>query len=438
MKKIVSLFIRQNNLISPGDRVVCGLSGGADSCAMVSLLHSLSDELGFSVVCAHLHHGLRGEEANRDLAFAKSFSESLNIPFFSKKTDICAIAKEKGISVEDAGRQERYAFFTEVMKKTSGNKIATAHNKDDNAETILMHIVRSSGIKGICGIPPKRDNIIRPLLCVSRNEIEDYCRKNGIAYVTDSTNLHTDYTRNRFRLEILPALEEINPSVKDALCRLGNAATLQQDFISQRAKEISFEFNENGAEFCTDELSKLHPALIPEVLHHALQKISPNLQISENAVKSFRSLLSRGKTTGRIQLGNEITARLSYGKVIVSAEENPYEFEYNLEENQPLFIYGKTVYIADTVPQTGTAIPWDGKSSVTVRKRLPGDKMKIRGMSRKLQDMFVNLKIDRVMRDKLLVITFDNSVVWTEKIGFDDSVINSTAEKYIIITPEEN
>ena len=434
----VSLFIRQKNLISPGDRIVCGLSGGADSCTMVNILHMLSNELKFSVVCAHLHHGLRGKEADRDLAFAKSFSESLNIPFFSKKTDISAIAKEKGISPEDAGRQERYNFFCEVMEETGANKIATAHNKDDNAETILMHIVRSSGIKGICGIPPMRGNIIRPLLCVTRSEIENYCKKTGLEYVTDSTNSLADYTRNKFRLEIIPALENINPSVKDALCRLGEAATLQQSFIESQAEKVNLNLTEMGAELSVEELKTLHPSIIPEVLRRVLEKLSTGFYISENSVTSFTSLISTGKTTGKVELGSGFTARLSYGKIFVSSGEIFPYFEHKLTKEEPIYIYGKKIYIGTTVPQNCTAIPWDGKSEITLRSRRPGDKMKIRGMSRKLQDMFVNLKIDRVLRDKLLLIALGSTVVWAEKIGYDDSMINTNAENYIIITSEEH
>ncbi len=434
----VSLFIKQNNLIAPGDRIVCGLSGGADSCTMVSLLHRLSHQLGFSIVCAHLHHGLRGKEADRDLLFSKSFAQKLNLPFFSKTVDIPLIAKEKGLSEEDAGRQERYAFFREVMAETKGNKIATAHNKDDNAETILMHIVRSSGIKGICGIPPKREEIIRPLLCVSRKDIEEYCSESGICYVTDSTNAVADYTRNKFRLEIIPALEEINPSVKDALCRLGASATLHQDFVETLAEKIPVEFTENGAEVSADYLIKLHPALVPEFFRRVLKEIAPEFQLSVNSVTAFLSLLEKKSTTGRVLLENGITARRSYDKIIISANKSPSPFEYALEVGRDICIHHKKIHITDTLPEKGTVIPWDGITSVTVRSRRPGDKMKIRGMSRKLQDMFVNLKIDRVVRDKLLVITFDESVVWAEQIGFDDSIKNTKATKYIVITSEEH
>ena len=173
MKMLDSVLshIRKYNLISPGDSIICGLSGGADSCAMVSILNELRQDLNFSLICAHLNHGLRGEEALRDELFAKEFAQKLNLPFYSETADVASVAKEQSLSLEDAGRKVRYAFFRKLMTKTGANKIATAHNKNDNAETILMHITRSSGIKGICGIPPMRDDIIRPILVLSRSEI---------------------------------------------------------------------------------------------------------------------------------------------------------------------------------------------------------------------------------------------------------------------------
>lgn len=430
-------FIRQNNLTKPGDCIVCGLSGGADSCAMVKLLSLLYEELGISLVCAHLHHGLRGKEADRDMLFAESFANELGLPFFGKRVSIPSVASSLGISEEDAGRRERYAFFNEVARLCGANKIATAHNKDDNAETILMHLVRSSGIKGICGILPKRENVIRPILCLSRSEIEAFCRNNGINYVTDSTNSESDYTRNKFRLEIIPLLEQVNPSVKNALCKLGCSALTIQSFLDSCVQNLPLSFTQNEAEISREVLSSLHPAMIPEVLRAILKRISPETQLSSNAVMLFEKLAAEDKSTGRVQLYGNITARLSYDKIIISNFEKIPKFEYTLTANRELLLYGKRIYVSDTVPQNAAAVPWDASEPVTVRNRRPGDKMKIRGLSRKLQDMFVNMKIDRVFRDKLLIITFGDTIVWTEKIGLDDCVAHTKAKKYIIITPED-
>ncbi len=433
----VSGYIKKHNLISPGDSIVCGLSGGADSCAMVSILHSMSLEMGFSLVCAHINHGLRGKEADRDELFAESFAKSLKLPFFCKHANVSAYAKQRGISPEEAGREIRYEFFREVLLKTHSNKIATAHNKNDNAETILMHIVRSSGIKGICGIPPKRGEIIRPILALSREEIEAYCKENGICYVTDSTNAETDYTRNKFRLEIIPALEKLNPSVTEALCRLGSAATLQQSLINRLASQVNITETENSVEIPLSELEEAHPALYVQILENALQMLCPGATVSAAEAENVFSLLESGKTTGVRQLENSFTARLSYDRLIISKEEKTDDFEFMLTPHTPLNIFGKKIYISDTLPETGEYIPWDSHSPVTVRNRRPGDKMKIRQLTRKLQDLFVNNKIDRILRDKLIIILLGDTVAWVEKIGKSDSALVAQGKKYIVINSED-
>lgn len=231
----VKRFIKDKKLILPGDSVIAGFSGGADSTALVHILYRLQKELGFNLTAAHLHHGIRGEEADRDLKFAQDFCRSLNIEFKYKKCDIPKIAAENKISEETAGREERYRFFAELASENG--KIATAHNKNDNAETIIHHMIRGSGINGLCGIAAKRDNIIRPLIDTERGEIESYCKENGLAYVTDSTNSEIDYTRNRIRHCVMPEMRRINPQIISALCRMAELAESDNEYIEAEAEK---------------------------------------------------------------------------------------------------------------------------------------------------------------------------------------------------------
>jgi len=430
-------FIKKNNLISPGDIIICGLSGGADSCAMVSILNELKPVLNISLVCAHLNHGLRGEEALRDQLFSKNFAENLGLSFFSETVDVAAMAKKLSISPEDAGRRARYDFFDKLSQKTGANKIATAHNKDDNAETILMHITRSSGIKGICGIPAQNGSIIRPLLNLSRKEIEEYCASEGICYVTDSTNLKPDFTRNKFRLEIIPMLKEINPCVTDALCRLGEAATLQQHYVQSCIEALPMSTGTNTVEIPLDKVKALHPAVYAEFLHTAVGKIFPGYIPSSSKIAEFEKLVSSKKTVGNMQICPNINLRISYDKVVISKEGKTPAFEHNLFPGETLNLFGKQIYITDSPSASGEVIPWDGISPIKVRNRRPGDKMKIRKHSRKLQDLFVDMKIDRFLRDSLLIITMGETIAWAEKIGKDDSLYNTHSEKYIVVKTED-
>ena len=210
MTEKIYAFIRQENLLDSGDSVVCGLSGGADSVGLLLALHELSERLGITVEALHVNHCLRGEESDRDENFCRQLCEKLNIPFRSFRVNVKGFAEKNSLSDEEAARKLRYGVFAENSK---GKKLATAHNANDNLETVIHNLVRGSALKGLAGIPVKRDNIIRPLLTVSRQEIEDFLAERQQDFVTDSTNLSDDYTRNKIRHSIIPLFQELNSSV---------------------------------------------------------------------------------------------------------------------------------------------------------------------------------------------------------------------------------
>ena len=191
--------IKHHNMLTEGDSVLVGLSGGADSCTLLYVLKSLQETFGIELYCAHLNHGIRGEEAQRDMEFSQKFSSQLNVPIICETRDVPKHAKDNKLSEETAARNLRYDFFKCVSEKFHCNKIAVAHNKNDRAETILMNIIRGCGSNGFRGIKPVNKSIIRPLIDVSRNEIEEYITGKGINYVTDSTNKENIYARNNRR-----------------------------------------------------------------------------------------------------------------------------------------------------------------------------------------------------------------------------------------------
>lgn len=210
-------------MLSYGDKIVVGLSGGADSVCLTHALVSLRDSLSLEVEAVHVNHGIRGEEALRDEKFCSDFCKSLGIKLTVFRFDIPLECKKTGESEEECGRRKRYECF----KNTAGEnaKIATAHNLNDSAETVLLNIVRGTGCKGLCGIPPIRGNIIRPLIMTSRDDIELYCKENSLDFVTDSTNLQNEYKRNVIRNVVFPTLQKMNPSVLSAFSRLTENAT---------------------------------------------------------------------------------------------------------------------------------------------------------------------------------------------------------------------
>ena len=200
--------IKKYNMIKKGDRIVIGVSGGADSSALLSLMVSLNEEYSLRLVVVHVNHMLRGSLADADESFVENLCDSFNVEFRSKKCDVEKFSNEKGITLEEAGRIIRYDYFYQVASEVQGTKIAVAHNMNDNAETVIMRLARGTGLKGLGGIPPVRDNIIRPLIEIDRIEIEKYCLENKIKFRNDHTNFMDIYTRNKIRISILPQLTE--------------------------------------------------------------------------------------------------------------------------------------------------------------------------------------------------------------------------------------
>lgn len=226
-------FICENNMITKGDKIICGLSGGADSTCLFLVLYELREKLDISLEALHVNHCLRGSESDNDEAFCRNLCEKLNIPFTSVSCNVKDYSENNSLSVEEAARKLRYSV---LEKKSAGKKIATAHNANDNLETLLLNIVRGTALKGLAGIPPIRGNIIRPMLSVTRNEIEEYLLKHGQNFVTDSTNLSDDYTRNKIRHKIIPLMKEINGSVIETSIRSLDILRKENNYIEDEVE----------------------------------------------------------------------------------------------------------------------------------------------------------------------------------------------------------
>ena len=221
-------------MINKGDTVIAAVSGGADSVALLYVLYSLKDELGFSLAACHVNHNLRGEESDSDERFVRRMCRFLDIPLYTASIKVNDL-RQKHDSLEECARRLRYEFFDSISK---GKLIATAHTASDNCETILINMVRGTALSGICGIPAKRDNIIRPLLYNTREDIELYCSENCLDYVTDSTNLSDDYTRNKIRHKVVPLLKSINPSLFSAISRLSQSVSDDDRYLDKIASEL--------------------------------------------------------------------------------------------------------------------------------------------------------------------------------------------------------
>ena len=238
MKQKVLNTIKKYNLIENGDSIVIGVSGGPDSICLLSILNELKEELNFKIYVAHINHMIR-KEADEETEYVKDFCKKIGIECFAKKIDVVSIAKQEKRGTEETGREKRYEFFEEIMKKTNSNKIATAHNNNDKIETIIMNILRGSGTNGLKGIEPIRDGkFIRPLIEIERNEIEDYCLKNNLNPRIDKSNNENIYTRNKIRNIIIPYLKhEFNPNIIKTLNRLSDVSTEESEYMEKITKE---------------------------------------------------------------------------------------------------------------------------------------------------------------------------------------------------------
>lgn len=265
-------FCRRHDLLPEGCRVLCAVSGGADS---VALLHFLAHEPEVSVCCAHFNHRLRGEESERDEQFVRALCQNWGIPFFSESADVAATAKAQGRGLEDMARQLRYDFLQRCAAQQGCERIATAHHADDNAETLLLNLARGAGLKGLCGIPPKRGNIVRPLLQTDRESILAYLAAHELAYVTDSSNASDDFARNRIRHHVLPVLREHNPAFAAAVSRSTELLREDEAYLSGEAERFIERHRDEKNSLPVAELMALPGPIYSRVLR---QMCTPALE----------------------------------------------------------------------------------------------------------------------------------------------------------------
>ena len=242
MKNKILGTIKKYNMIQNGEKVVLAVSGGPDSICMLDILNDIKNDLSidlkFEIIVAHVNHMIR-EEAEDDERYVKKYCEEKQIEFYSKSIDVKKIANNNKIGLEEAGRKERYNFFDEVLNKTNAQKIAIAHNKNDNVETVLMHILRGSGINGLKGIEAKRGKYIRPLINCERNEIEEYCNEKNLQPKIDKTNFENEYTRNKIRNLLIPYIQkEFNPNIIKTIDRLSDLVTQEENYMDNQVKKI--------------------------------------------------------------------------------------------------------------------------------------------------------------------------------------------------------
>ena len=270
--------IQKYNLIQPNDKVVLGVSGGPDSLFMLYILNKLKEQLKFNIIVAHVNHMIRAE-ANAEEEFVKKFCQKIDIEFYSKRIDVEKYANNNKIGTEEAGRKVRYDFFEEILEKTSSNKIAIAHNKNDKVETIIMHLLRGSGISGLQGIEPIKNNkIIRPIIQIERSEIENYCEQNQLEPRIDKSNFENKYTRNKIRNVVIPYIkEEFNPNIIETVTRLSEIITEENQYLEKQTEEayqqILIEEKENQIRLKLKEFNNLERVIKNRIILYTVTRL---------------------------------------------------------------------------------------------------------------------------------------------------------------------
>ncbi|RUS48309.1 tRNA lysidine(34) synthetase TilS [Cohnella sp. AR92] len=422
---------------SPGAAVAAAVSGGPDSMALLHLLKLLSEKEGFSVIAVHVNHRFRGEESDAEEELVRRTARDWGIPFESSAIDMPAYIEQSGMNPQEASRERRYGFLVEAARKHEAAYIALAHHADDQAETVLMRILRGTGLQGLAGIAYSRSEkeleLIRPLLRIPKCELLKYASRNGILYAVDSSNLKKKYFRNAVRLDVLPFLEGYNPKIKEALLRLSETAAVDNDYMEREALQAFAESVTRAGEGWTLDRRRfcgLHVALQRRLIKLILNYAKPQAQILDydGVTEAVAAIASEQAATGRLDMGNGWVLVREYDRVYMGPRpQAPGDFEYQVREpDSPLRIPEARAVLrfhreiaACRSPSEYLGEAYFDESELllplTVRNRRPGDRFEPSGLngSKKVQDMFVDAKIPRSLRDAVpLLADARGNILW--------------------------
>lgn len=419
--------IKTNKLFKKGDRVIVGVSGGADSVCLLFILWRLKKELGLKLFVAHLNHGIRGRQADLDAEFVKGLADQFKLPFVVKNIKKGRIK----VNLEAEAREARYSFFKEILKQKKADKIAVAHTADDQIETILMFLLRGAGLRGLSGMKYKRDKIVRPILDCFREEILKYLKKNRLKYRKDITNEDVSFSRNRIRHKLIPYLEkEFNPQIKQVLFRNSKIVREDFDFIQREIKKlIPCLFKKNGDSIILDlpKWKKLPLVLKKGVLIFVLEKYLGYIHdIGFGQLDDLINMLQKGKS-GSIKQILDLRIFKDYDKILFSKKDFFLNrgLKRNIKINLPgvteireLKIRFKTEFTAKKEKETESFVFLDFnkiKKELFVRTRKEGDKFYPIGIqgSKKLKDFFIDNKVSRLKREMVpLIVDGNDQIVW--------------------------
>ena len=430
------------------DKIIVGLSGGADSVALLHFLYKQKEEFGFELSAAHVNHLLRGEESERDEQFVRELCDKMGIPIDVLRIDIDAESKNRGIGQEECGRQVRYEFFHSLSNENTF--IATAHTLSDCFETVLLNITRGTGIHGLCGIPAVRGNIIRPLIDCTRQEIEQYCADNGLQFVNDSSNFSRDYNRNVVRLDIVPRLLEINPSLYKVVLRMIRNNTADDEYLHSVALQVADNARADDG-FDVDIIISAPDAIRLRAISIIANECC-GVILEDVHLVAVDALMRNGG--GKVDLPQKNTCIVKNGKLFFNVldEQKTANFSCDMElyiTQTPLGEAEVSLITAEefeknykkTKKYLKNAFDYDKISGKLIfRNRIFGDEICLSGRkcTKSLKKLFNEAKIPTAERSRILMLCDSKGIVWIDGFGVAERVKLSDATKTVLIIGVNN
>jgi tRNA(Ile)-lysidine synthase len=426
--------IRKYRMLSGGEKILIGLSGGPDSVCRVHVLSRLRDSLKLDLHGIYIDHGLRPGETGQEISFCRDFCDGLSVPFITKSIEVKTYAAEQKLNKQEAARLLRYRVFEETVYEVNAHKIALGHTSDDQAETLLMRLFRGAGSAGLAGIPPVRKNIIRPLLDIRRKEIEQYLGDEKVGSVIDSSNLKTDYLRNRIRLSLMPLLREFNPEITDTLAK--TAAIFRDEeryfeiIVTKTLMKLISRKTDSRIELFLSPFGNMDKVVMRRVLRRAIDETKGLRSISFIHIEDMIELIQTGDPGDRLFLPKGIRAIKDYSTFILTSEIPATLDTYTLTVPGETILKEAGIVVKATVDDTkkGEAIPgasglWTAygifdadklRFPLTARPRRDGDAFYPFGFGKrkKLQDFYVDMKVPRDERNRVPLIVSGEDIIW--------------------------
>lgn len=430
--------IEKYNMLSIGDHVLVGLSGGPDSVCLLQILNMLKASYKLKISAAYIDHGLRPEEVPNEIEFCRKLCDSLNIPFYTQSVNVREYAEKEKINIQEAARILRYGALEQISLYINAHKIAIAHNADDQAETVIMRLLRGAGPAGLSGIPPVRKKIIRPLIEVERAEIEKFLSEKNISYIIDSSNESLKYLRNKIRKTLMPVIKSISPQAIKIISKTADILREENDYINVTVTKTLMRLmsrkTDKTVELFCNPMEVLNIVILRRALRFAIDSVKGLKGLSFDHIEDIIRLIKTGKPGDRIYLPQGVRAIKGYSTLVITAEPPKKLSTYEVNSPQDIYLKETSMVLSlKEIKREELQDFGDGKNTIyvdmdkikfplIVRARKPGDYFYPFGFGKKkkLQDFFVDEKVPRDERDAVPIIESDGNIVCIAGYRLDD------------------